>query len=306
MKSYNDRDHFPFMKQNGMMSSPKDAPLPKKDSRKAPSPPKRSVGVTIIGILLILVALYNILTLMNNRDAYKPHLLKLFMEITITILGFISGIGILLLKNIFRKIALLFGFYIVYHGLEAIFFILKHPDTVRQLLRELNPRMFGFLEPIVLYLVIGFYIIPIGFAIFLIYFLRCPRVKEQFLSHRIEGVSLIRKIIHYKIPLVLIVVALSVFSFTLIKIKRPRTFSLSKKPLFSQDKHKKDWSPKKCRVVGILVTENPSVIIGGKVYYLKEFVCGGEIIDISPDKLTLRFKDRVINYKVGSVIKPQE
>ncbi|MBW2044701.1 MAG: hypothetical protein JRI96_07415 [Deltaproteobacteria bacterium] len=58
-----------------------------------------------------------------------------------------------------------------------------------------------------------------------------------------------------------------------------------------------------CKIQGISYSEhNPSVAINGAVHYVNDSVCGGKIINISFDKVTIKFQDEEKDYSVGDVI----
>ena len=95
---------------------------------------KRSKGVTIFGILIIVGSLYQVLGLRfsDYRFLFQPLpegviMLRFSISAILLILGIITGIGLLGLKNIFRKIALFLGFYAIFTNLfEAPFFTFRH------------------------------------------------------------------------------------------------------------------------------------------------------------------------------------
>ncbi|MBW2044705.1 MAG: hypothetical protein JRI96_07435 [Deltaproteobacteria bacterium] len=59
-----------------------------------------------------------------------------------------------------------------------------------------------------------------------------------------------------------------------------------------------------CKIQGVeFSAENPSVAVGGSIFHLNDFVCGGEITYISHDKVTIKFKEGEKDYTVGDIIK---
>lgn len=57
------------------------------------------------------------------------------------------------------------------------------------------------------------------------------------------------------------------------------------------------------KVEGIIYSEEkPTVIIGGKLYVLNEEICGGKIIAISPETVTISFQENVRSYGVGDEV----
>jgi len=58
-----------------------------------------------------------------------------------------------------------------------------------------------------------------------------------------------------------------------------------------------------CRIQGVeFSAENPSVAVGGSIFHLNDFVCGGEVVNISFDKITVKFQGKKKDYGVGDVI----
>jgi len=154
---------------------------------------KISKGVVSFGILHIVY--YSFFMLQYNLEDARYLLQPLpegiilsdfFITKAILVLGVISGIGILRLKNVFRKTALFVGFYTIISYLSIVSFI------------ESN-NVLGFLEKKAAYLIstaphisesaastILWTSVIIGDAIHLIftfgliYFFTRPKVKEQF------------------------------------------------------------------------------------------------------------------------------
>lgn len=58
------------------------------------------------------------------------------------------------------------------------------------------------------------------------------------------------------------------------------------------------------KVNGFIYTkENPTVMIGGYIYHVNDFVCGGKIINIFSDKIIIEFENTEKEYKVGDWIR---
>ena len=152
---------------------------------------KRSIGVTIFGILLILGALFQMLG--SKLDVYKfmfqplPEriiLIRYFISIILLILGVITGVGILRLKDIFRKIAIFIGFFTLYtYIVEGPLFAFKSmPKFVELQLAGLvsaGEIPESIIYPVIWGSIIISAIIDFGFAVCLIYFFTRPQVKEQ-------------------------------------------------------------------------------------------------------------------------------
>ena len=61
-----------------------------------------------------------------------------------------------------------------------------------------------------------------------------------------------------------------------------------------------------CKIQGILYSpSNPLVLIDGNTHSLNDSVCGGKIVDISPNKITVGFQDKEKDYKIGDFIKKE-
>jgi len=60
----------------------------------------------------------------------------------------------------------------------------------------------------------------------------------------------------------------------------------------------------KCTVTGIAYSQtSPSVMVGKKLYELNEYICGGQIVAVSSDTVTIKFYNREAVYRVGNVIR---
>lgn len=153
---------------------------------------KRSIGVTIFGILFILGSLFQMLGLKvaDYKFMFQPLpekiiLIRYFISVAVLILGVITGIGLLRLKNIFRKMALFLGFFTLYtYILESPFFVFKNmPEYVEQ--QFISIASTGAIPESIIYAIlwtsiIVSLVIDFGFAGGLIYFFTRPKVKEQF------------------------------------------------------------------------------------------------------------------------------
>lgn len=154
---------------------------------------KRSLGVSALAILLILGALIKFLgcKLGGYKILFQPLPEKIiivhyfFIKISL-ILGIVSGIGILFLKNIFRKIAVFLSAYTIFNYLvEGPFFIFRNvPKTINDLALNISAQT----KSVSLAVISGFlwnyiiivWIMDFSFAILIIYFFTRSKVKEQF------------------------------------------------------------------------------------------------------------------------------
>lgn len=59
-----------------------------------------------------------------------------------------------------------------------------------------------------------------------------------------------------------------------------------------------------CKIDGIIHSgKNPSVMIGGNVYFIGNLACGAKIEEIHQDKIIVDVKKRRITYRIGEIIK---
>jgi hypothetical protein len=154
---------------------------------------KRSPGVLVLAILFILGALIQLPSV--KFDDYKIFFQPLPEKVIIVhyffikvllILGIISGIGILLLKNIFRKIAVFLSAYTIFNYLvEGPFFIFRN---VPQYINNLSLNISSQTKSVSLSFISGFlwnytiiaWVLDFSFAILIIYFFTRSKVKDQF------------------------------------------------------------------------------------------------------------------------------
>lgn len=153
---------------------------------------KRSVGVIVFGILLILSSLFNItgLNINGHRFLLQPLSNALIVASFIIsaialVAGIISGIGVFFLKDIFRKIALFVGGYTIF-----TYFVLG-PLTFKNIpaFIDMNVNEMISTAPVlsestasaIIWSItsIGL-VVDFGFALCLVYFFTRPKVKEQF------------------------------------------------------------------------------------------------------------------------------
>lgn len=62
----------------------------------------------------------------------------------------------------------------------------------------------------------------------------------------------------------------------------------------------------KCRITGISYSdENQKIVVDGQNYSIGDPVCGGQIVDISSDGVSIQFSDKQVKYKSGNIIEGQ-
>ena len=148
---------------------------------------KRPLGVTIFGAILIWISLQRIPWLSFNVYHYyfqplpeKIILIRYFISVSMGILELASGIGVLFLKDIFRKTALFISF------LYILTVYWKHPFFVFLKIRreaiaksgismpenEINSIAWGAVTIVSL--------LTIGFSIVLIFYFTRSKIKKLF------------------------------------------------------------------------------------------------------------------------------
>ncbi len=148
---------------------------------------KRPLGVTIFGILLIWISLQRIPWLSFNVYRYyfqslpeKIILIRYFISVSMGILKLASGIGVLSLKDVFRKAALFISF------ISILTVYWKHPFFVFLKIRREAIAKSGISMPeneinlIAWTAVIIVSLLTIGFSIALIYYFTRPKIKKLF------------------------------------------------------------------------------------------------------------------------------
>ena len=154
---------------------------------------KRSPGVLVLALLFILGALIQLTS--GKFDDYKIFFQPLPEKIIIVcyffikillVLGIVSGIGMLFMKNIFRKIAVFLSWYTIFSYLvEGPFFIFRNvPKYINDLSLNISAQTksvsLSFISGLLWNFIIVGWIVDFSFAILIIYFFTRPKVKEQF------------------------------------------------------------------------------------------------------------------------------
>ena len=154
---------------------------------------KRSLGVTVCGVALILISLSTTIKLLDfdyyrHLFQYLPQDLMLLRYIISWCdrgLEFVLGVGILCLKDVFRKILIFSRIFII------VTIQLKHPflgleNHIKYLDQQgvISIKSFAMpgvsLNQLTWLAVLGACIFDIFLAAFLIYFFTRPKVKAQF------------------------------------------------------------------------------------------------------------------------------
>jgi hypothetical protein len=158
--------------------------LERRDGRKRPR------GIIIFCVLLMLGSLYKLWGLWNY-DYYRMMFQQLteqeiFLRYCISVLlrlvGLVIAVGVLLLKNVFRKALLLLC------SLTLCLLYWKHPFYVFENIAHFNGQLFfdkmiaaELSRPIYLWIsLIFYYILDIVFAVSMLYYFTRQRIKELF------------------------------------------------------------------------------------------------------------------------------
>jgi len=150
---------------------------------------KRPKGVIIFGILILLGAALQIkgLSIASYNFLFGPLpktiiIFRFVITVMMLILGIVTAIGIILRKEIFRKLVLLIGYYILYNYLiEGPLIVYRNlPKYINQIIvaagAPLEPRVYIILwTPIIVSFLIEFV-----FGLSLVYYFSRPKIKEKF------------------------------------------------------------------------------------------------------------------------------
>lgn len=155
---------------------------------------KKPKGVIVFGMLLVVSSILHISTLIFSRDWYWYNFNYLPPAVLITrylfswvqrILGVVSGLGILCLKNFYRRLALAIAWFTIFalpwkHPYRAF---LNHAQLLDELLGFLFKKA-GHSEisftALAVPALITHYVLDIVFCASLIYYFTRPEVKKHF------------------------------------------------------------------------------------------------------------------------------
>jgi len=149
---------------------------------------KRSVGVRVFGILLILSSLYKSLGFMHQNfyNIFKilmqplPDgiiLVRFYFGAILQLIAIIAGIGVIFFKNIFRKLVLFFGSFVLYSYIfeMPVFGFRNLPKLIEQKVVHT-----GIAESTIWAMMIIPWLLDFCFAVVILYFFTRPEIKEQF------------------------------------------------------------------------------------------------------------------------------
>ena len=153
------------------------------------------MGITVFGVIIVVTSLLQLNTLV--RWAYYQWLfnllpedvlrLRYFISITLRVLGLASGIGILLHKDLFRKIAIGISVFTVatIYWKHPLYMVSKHARVVIGWLSRSNCCSAGLSQPPLIKIIewsslISLCAVDIGFALWLVYYFTRPRIKAYF------------------------------------------------------------------------------------------------------------------------------
>jgi hypothetical protein len=156
--------------------------------------PRISPGIRVFSTLLVVWAAFNLMSMTNVEDwnylnQPLPEVLiqaNYIITVFFITLGLISGVGILFLKESFRKIVIVTAFFtlftyliegplLIYPNLGG--FIAKQTAIVAAEAPDLS--IAGIKAALWMILIFG-YVLEFGFALSLVYFFTRPKVKKQF------------------------------------------------------------------------------------------------------------------------------
>jgi len=146
---------------------------------------KQFKGISFLGTALIIISpLAAIFYSLNPaRLSTASDYVIDFCWIGMGILGLVAGIGIRFRKNIFRRIAVLVGFWVSFEGFWRIARFVKLNAALGQKVAEKSLEI-NLPEPVILLIVLTpiviFHIIQFSYSIALIWYFTRPRIKEQF------------------------------------------------------------------------------------------------------------------------------
>ena len=155
---------------------------------------KRSKGVTIFAWLLIIINAFNLLNSFNFQTSFELHksfnkgivVAIILYGLLSSLIGFISGVGILRLKEIMRKLAVTINSLDVIIGIPMFFLTANdirqyaHSAALAQLANKPTDLSVDTLTNVGLYAAASWYVFCIVLSLLLIFFLTRPKVKEQF------------------------------------------------------------------------------------------------------------------------------
>ena len=147
--------------------------------------------VRFVGILLILGSLYQFKGLSLSgykfffRDLpYSLIIARYYISLGMIIIGVITAIGLFFLKDIFRRITVFIGGYILFgYLIEGPFLIFKYiPGYVHSLVAHLSSSgikshnlYLSVWSPIIFNMFVEF-----GFGVFLVYYFTRPNIRKIF------------------------------------------------------------------------------------------------------------------------------
>ncbi len=155
---------------------------------------KRSRGITIFAWVFIILNTFNLLNVFYFQTYFELH--KSFNKATVvalfsigmlsSVIGFITGIGILRLNNIMRRIAIIVNSLDILIAIPLYFLSV---NDIKQYCHSIALTTVAQGPPIVnvnvlanigFYAATLFYIFAVGLSSLFIFFLTRPKIKEQF------------------------------------------------------------------------------------------------------------------------------
>jgi len=155
---------------------------------------KGSTGIRVFSSLLIVWAMFNLMGMadvegwnfINQPLPERVVQANYFITVFFTTLAMMSGLGILFLKESFRKIVIAAAFFTLFtYLIEGPLFIYANlPALVQKqaalVIAESPDLSLVGLKVAIWFITIFGYVLDFGFAVALVYFFTRPQVKKQF------------------------------------------------------------------------------------------------------------------------------
>lgn len=156
---------------------------------------KYPLGITVFGVIIVVTSLLQLNSLTSWLyyqwlfNALPEDMLRVryFISIALRTLGFVSGIGILLHKDLFRKIAIGISVFTVatIYWKHPLYGVSKHARVVIDWISRSNCCYAGLSQPPLIKIIewsslISLCAVDVGFALWLIYYFTRPRIKAYF------------------------------------------------------------------------------------------------------------------------------
>ncbi len=279
-----------------------DKPESSRDEEQSYQNPAHLFVMRFLGTSMLLGALYNLyekfgLGVMELLLMSKERPVEFIYGIILSgVLSFFCGIGILILSDTSRQASIVMAFSFI---LADIRLLISDPAAMtagRPPLAFLNQNNMKM----VLYVLIAY-------QVAWIWFFSKEHVRERFVFKESKGYLLVGLVF-----LLSIYCGWYDFSAVFRKVSSSRvngnaagmqSAAQQRGPAVNQPAKAGTPPPEGPKVKGILATRgNFSVMINNKFYSLGDTVCGGTIVDIIPQKISMQFQGETREFSIGSCI----